>query len=84
MSNLYRLPPQLPMNFDGLVIDNFAGGGGASTGIEMALGRAVDIAINHDPEAIAMHTVTIHILSTIVSLYGILTLEKLLTVNLLS
>lgn len=38
-----------------LVIDNFAGGGGASTGIERALGRAVDVAINHDGEAIAMH-----------------------------
>lgn len=38
-----------------LIIDNFAGGGGASTGIEMALGRHVDIAINHDPEAVAMH-----------------------------
>lgn len=38
-----------------LVIDNFAGGGGASTGIERALGRHVDVAINHDPEAIAMH-----------------------------
>lgn len=38
-----------------LVIDNFAGGGGASTGLELALGRAVDIAINHDPAAIAMH-----------------------------
>ncbi len=40
-----------------LVIDNFAGGGGASTGIELALGRSVDIAINHDPAAIAMHKV---------------------------
>jgi DNA (cytosine-5)-methyltransferase 1 len=40
-----------------LVIDNFAGGGGASTGIEAALGRPVDIAINHDAEAIAMHRV---------------------------
>jgi DNA (cytosine-5)-methyltransferase 1 len=39
----------------GLVVDNFAGGGGASTGIEQALGRAVDIAINHDEEAIRMH-----------------------------
>ncbi|PNU05851.1 DNA cytosine methyltransferase [Novosphingobium guangzhouense] len=39
----------------GLIIDNFAGGGGASTGIEAALGRAVDIAINHDEEAIRMH-----------------------------
>lgn len=38
-----------------LVIDCFAGGGGASTGIEAALGRPVDVAINHDPEAIAMH-----------------------------
>lgn len=40
---------------DGLIVDNFAGGGGASTGIEAAIGRPVDIAINHDPEAIAMH-----------------------------
>ncbi|MFA5466954.1 MAG: DNA cytosine methyltransferase [Candidatus Izemoplasmatales bacterium] len=39
----------------GLIIDNFAGGGGASTGIELALGRPVDIAINHDEQAIAMH-----------------------------
>lgn len=38
-----------------LIIDCFAGGGGASVGIEMALGRQVDIAINHDPEAIRMH-----------------------------
>ena len=38
-----------------LIVDNFAGGGGASTGIEMAVGRSVDIAINHDPAAIAMH-----------------------------
>lgn len=38
-----------------LVIDNFAGGGGASVGIEAAIGRPVDIAINHDPEAVAMH-----------------------------
>lgn len=41
----------------GLIVDNFAGGGGASTGIEAALGRAVDIAINHDEEAIRMHEV---------------------------
>lgn len=40
-----------------LFVDNFAGGGGASTGIEMAIGRSVDIAINHDPDAIAMHKV---------------------------
>lgn len=38
-----------------LIIDCFAGGGGASVGIEMALGRQVDIAVNHDPEAIRMH-----------------------------
>ena len=38
-----------------LIIDNFAGGGGASTGIEEATGYCVDIAINHDPEAIKMH-----------------------------
>lgn len=38
-----------------LIIDCFAGGGGASVGIEMALGRQVDIAINHDPDAIRMH-----------------------------
>lgn len=49
----------------GLIIDCFAGGGGASVGIEMALGRPVDIAINHDPEAIRMHKVnhpdTVHL-----------------------
>lgn len=38
-----------------IVVDNFAGGGGASTGIEAALGRSCDFAINHDAEAIAMH-----------------------------
>lgn len=38
-----------------LIVDNFAGGGGASTGIEIATGLSVDIAINHDPEAIRMH-----------------------------
>ncbi|TNH91731.1 type II restriction endonuclease subunit M [Aeromonas hydrophila] len=43
--------------FDEIVVDNFAGGGGASTGIEMALGRSPEIAINHDPDAISMHTV---------------------------
>lgn len=40
-----------------LIIDCFAGGGGASVGIELALGRPVDIAINHDPQAIKMHKV---------------------------
>lgn len=43
------------MIYGELVIDNFAGGGGASTGIELATGYSVDIAINHDPEAIKMH-----------------------------
>ncbi|GAF18920.1 C-5 cytosine-specific DNA methylase family protein [Bacillus sp. JCM 19046] len=41
--------------FREIIVDNFAGGGGASTGIEMATGLNVDIAINHDPAAIAMH-----------------------------
>lgn len=40
-----------------LVVDFFAGGGGASTGIEQGIGRHVDIAVNHDPEAISMHQV---------------------------
>ena len=50
------LTPQfnLPIHAE-LVVDLFAGGGGASTGIEQAIGRAVDIAINHDPEAVALH-----------------------------
>lgn len=43
------------LHLDELIVDSFAGGGGASLGIEMALGRSPDIAINHDPEAIAMH-----------------------------
>lgn len=47
---------RVQMNFlEELVIDNFAGGGGASTGMELALGRPVDDAINHDPEAIRLH-----------------------------
>lgn len=40
---------------DEIFVDSFAGGGGASTGIEIAIGRSVDEAINHDPAAIAMH-----------------------------
>ena len=39
-----------------IIVDNFAGGGGASTGIELAIGRSVDIAINHDENAVSMHT----------------------------
>jgi DNA (cytosine-5)-methyltransferase 1 len=52
-----------------LIVDSFAGGGGASTGIEMALGRSPDIAINHDATALAMHEVnhpqTLHLTSDI-------------------
>jgi DNA (cytosine-5)-methyltransferase 1 len=40
-----------------LVVDLFAGGGGASTGIEQAIGRHVDIAVNHDPQAVSLHEV---------------------------
>ena len=40
-----------------LIVDSFAGGGGASTGIELALGRSPDIAINHDAEALALHRI---------------------------
>lgn len=53
----YKRPPQIRLALENeLIVDNFAGGGGASMGIEQALGRPVDIAINHDPEAIAMHS----------------------------
>lgn len=50
-NNLYK--PKY--SSDEIFVDNFAGGGGASTGIEIAIGRSVDEAINHDPAAIAMH-----------------------------
>src|SRR5690554_4214419 len=53
----YRTTPQTRLWIDELLVDNFAGGGGASTGIESAIGRPVDIAINHDPAAIAMHEI---------------------------
>ena len=50
------ITPQLSLGLhEKIFVDNFAGGGGASTGIEMALGRRVDVAINHDPEAVSMH-----------------------------
>ena len=52
-----------------LIVDNFAGGGGASVGIEMALGRPVDIAVNHDAAALAMHKAnhprTLHLLEDV-------------------
>ena len=52
-----------------LIVDSFAGGGGASTGIEMALGRSPDVAINHDPVALAMHEAnhpdTLHLTSSV-------------------
>jgi DNA (cytosine-5)-methyltransferase 1 len=54
---------------DELIIDNFAGGGGTSTGLEAAFGRPVDIAINHDPKALAMHALnhpkTLHLLESV-------------------
>ncbi len=53
----YRTSSQIPLGLHDMVIDNFAGGGGASTGIEAALGRQVDVAINHNEEAISLHTV---------------------------
>lgn len=53
----YRVHPQCGLNFDEITVDNFAGGGGASMGIELGLGRPVDIAINHDIDAIRMHEV---------------------------
>lgn len=53
----------------GLIIDNFAGGGGASIGLERALGRPVDIAINHDRDAIEMHAAnhphTLHLIEDV-------------------
>ena len=64
------LTPQfvLPLHHE-LVIDLFAGGGGASTGIEQAIGRPVDVAINHDPEAVALHQAnhpqTLHLVSDV-------------------
>jgi DNA (cytosine-5)-methyltransferase 1 len=49
------MTPRLKLDPDELIVDLFAGGGGASTGIEEATGRHVDIAVNHNPDAIAMH-----------------------------
>lgn len=51
-----RMPPNFDLFGHELVVDNFAGGGGASEGIEQAVGRPVDLAINHDEAAISVHT----------------------------
>lgn len=51
-----RDPAQISL-LDEIIVDSFAGGGGASTGIEVATGRVVDIAINHDADAILMHSI---------------------------
>lgn len=48
----YRMPPP---GLEEWIVDNFAGGGGASTGMEMATGYSVNMAINHDMKAIRMH-----------------------------
>lgn len=52
-----------------MIVDNFAGGGGASEGIRLALGCDPDIAVNHDPEAIAMHAAnhpgTLHLMGNV-------------------
>ena len=59
----------LDPNMRELIVDSFAGGGGASLGVEMALGRSPDVAINHDADALAMHEVnhpkTLHLNSNI-------------------
>ena len=55
LEGLIRLPTATRDYSVGIIVDNFAGGGGASTGIEAAVDRDVDVAINHDDEAVAMH-----------------------------
>lgn len=67
----FDFPEPPARHFDGaaMIIDSFAGGGGASTGIEMALGRSPDVAINHDPAALAMHEAnhpdTLHLINSV-------------------
>lgn len=55
--------------FEEIIVDNFAGGGGASTGIELGANRPVTIAINHDPDAILIHRTnhpyTLHLQSSV-------------------
>ena len=56
MKNFEKKRGGSQLNFlDEIIVDNFAGGSGASTGMELATGRPVAIAINHDPDAILMH-----------------------------
>jgi DNA (cytosine-5)-methyltransferase 1 len=57
MKSNYRTTTQIPLGLHDMVVDNFAGGGGASTGIEAAMGRQVDVAINHDLDAVELHTI---------------------------
>jgi DNA (cytosine-5)-methyltransferase 1 len=52
---IYVSPPCTTFSRPEIIVDSFAGGGGASEGIRRALGRSPDIAINHDKEAIALH-----------------------------
>lgn len=70
------------MKLHPLAIDNFAGGGGASTGIEAALGRAIDAAVNHDAEAVAMHLanhpLTMHYRKSIYSVDPLVVVEEAL------
>ena len=71
MRDTFDFPEPPARHFDGaaMIIDSFAGGGGASTGIEMALGRSPDVAINHDPAALAMHEAnhpdTLHLINSV-------------------
>ena len=71
MRDTFDFPEPPERHFDGaaMIIDSFAGGGGASTGIEMALGRSPDVAINHDPAALAMHEAnhpgTLHLINSV-------------------
>jgi len=59
MKNIHvtHKPTQMPINFGEMAIDNFAGGGGWSEGFYQATGKHVDVAINHDAEALAMHAI---------------------------
>ena len=69
MNGMY---PAFDFSNEEIIVDLFAGGGGASSGIEMALGRSPDIAINHDPEAIALHKAnhpdTVHFINDVFEL----------------